>query len=85
MNSQKKIIISMGDPAGIGPDLCIMLAEKKFNAHITIVGNSATLEDRANLYKKKIIEQKKIDKNYQRKKKMSQSNSKILSYYLNKA
>ena len=54
MNSQKKIIISMGDPAGIGPDLCIMLAEKKFNAHITIVGNSATLKDRANLYKKKI-------------------------------
>ena len=54
MNSKKKIIVSMGDPAGIGPDLCIMLAEKKFNAHITIVGNSSTLKNRANLHNKKI-------------------------------
>ena len=32
-----KLIITAGDPAGVGLDLCVMLAFKKFQANITII------------------------------------------------
>lgn len=41
------IVISSGEPAGIGPDLCILLAAKKFPAFITILGDKKALSDRA--------------------------------------
>jgi len=50
----KKILISCGDPSGIGPDLCINLAYKKFNAQITVIGSSKVIYDRARILKKKI-------------------------------
>jgi len=50
----KKIIINIGEPAGIGPDLCIMLAYKKFNAALLIIGNKKVLEERAMLLNKQI-------------------------------
>ena len=45
----------MGDPAGIGPDLCVHLSSKKFTAEITIVGNKNVIYERAKLLGKKII------------------------------
>ena len=48
------IIINSGEPAGIGLDLCVFLAFKKFPAKITIMGNKEALIRRAKLHKKKI-------------------------------
>ena len=39
MKRLPNLIITSGDPAGIGLDLCVMLAFKKFMANITIIGN----------------------------------------------
>ena len=50
----KKILITCGDPSGIGPDLCINLAYKSFPAEITVIGSSKVILDRAKLLKKKI-------------------------------
>ena len=50
----KKIIITTGDPAGIGLDLCIKLAYKKFPANVTVIGNLHALKNRAKFYKKKL-------------------------------
>ncbi|MDC0127142.1 4-hydroxythreonine-4-phosphate dehydrogenase PdxA [Methylophilaceae bacterium] len=49
-----KILILSGEPAGIGLDLCIKLAYKKFPAAITILANHNAILDRARLYNKKI-------------------------------
>jgi len=59
-NKNKKIFINLGDPAGIGPDLCVYLANKKFSAEIVIVGNKKTILDRAKLLNKKISFTSKI-------------------------
>ena len=49
-----KILIISGEPAGIGLDLCLKLAYKKFNAEITILANRNALLDRARLQKKEV-------------------------------
>jgi 4-hydroxythreonine-4-phosphate dehydrogenase len=49
-----KILIVSGEPAGIGLDLCLKLAYKKFDAEITILTNRNAILDRARLQKKKI-------------------------------
>jgi 4-hydroxythreonine-4-phosphate dehydrogenase len=49
-----KIIIPSGEPAGIGLDLCINLAYKKFPAEISILANHNAILDRAKLQNKKI-------------------------------
>ena len=49
-----KILIVSGEPAGIGLDLCVELAYKKFDAEISILTNCIALLDRARLQKKKI-------------------------------
>jgi len=49
-----KILIVSGEPAGIGLDLCLKLAYKKFDAEITILTNRNAIIDRARLQKKKI-------------------------------
>lgn len=55
MSSKKiKIIITSGDPAGIGLDLCIQLAYKRFPAHITVIGNINALKARAKIHNKSI-------------------------------
>ena len=48
------LIITSGDPAGIGLDLCVMLAFKKFMADITIIGNKDAIFSRARQQKKNI-------------------------------
>ena len=47
------LIITSGDPAGIGLDLCVMLAFKKFLANITIIGNKDAILSRAKQHEKK--------------------------------
>lgn len=42
-----RIAITSGEPAGIGPDLCLMLAEKVLDADITILGDIDMLSSRA--------------------------------------
>ena len=54
------LIITAGDPAGIGPDLCVMLAFKKFPANITIIGNKDAILARARQHRKNISFTKKI-------------------------
>jgi len=49
-----KILIISGEPAGIGLDLCLKLAYKKFDAEITILTNRNALLDRARLQKKEV-------------------------------
>jgi len=56
----KKIIITTGDPAGIGLDLCIKLAYKKFPANVTVIGNLHALKNRAKFYKKNITVKKNL-------------------------
>ena len=48
------IVISSGEPAGIGLDLCVLLSTKKFPAFITVVGDKNALTDRANRLNKSI-------------------------------
>ena len=54
MKRLPNLIITSGDPAGIGLDLCVMLAFKKFLANITIIGNKNAILSRAKLLKKDI-------------------------------
>ena len=54
-NNIAKILIVSGEPAGIGLDLCIQLARKKFNAEITILANQKAILDRAKMHNKKIM------------------------------
>lgn len=42
-----RIGITSGEPAGIGPDLCIMLAQQSINAEMTIIGDITLLAERA--------------------------------------
>jgi 4-hydroxythreonine-4-phosphate dehydrogenase len=55
MKRLPNLIITSGEPAGIGPDLCVMLAFKKFMANITIIGNKNAILSRARQQKKNII------------------------------
>jgi len=42
-----RIVITSGEPAGIGPDLCLMLADQNLPADITIIGDIHMLSARA--------------------------------------
>ena len=54
MKRLPNLIITSGDPAGIGLDLCVMLAFEKFPANITIFGNRDAILLRARQLKKDI-------------------------------
>jgi 4-hydroxythreonine-4-phosphate dehydrogenase len=47
MNHLPRLVLTPGEPAGIGPDICIMLAQKQFAAEIVVVANSDMLLARA--------------------------------------
>lgn len=49
--STPRIIISTGEPAGIGPDITVQIAQKDINADIVAVGDPDLLENRAALLK----------------------------------
>ena len=42
-----RIAITTGEPAGIGPDICLALAECRFNAEIVLIGDPQLLVERA--------------------------------------
>jgi len=42
-----KIAITAGEPAGIGPDLCVMAAQRPWNALLVVVGDAQMLRARA--------------------------------------
>lgn len=46
-NALPRIAITAGEPAGIGPDLCIMLAQTALKAQIAVIANSEMLQARA--------------------------------------
>jgi 4-hydroxythreonine-4-phosphate dehydrogenase len=47
MKRLPRIAITAGEPAGIGPDLCVMLQQQQFAADITLVADSALFVSRA--------------------------------------
>ena len=42
-----RIVITSGEPAGIGPDICVLLAQRDIKADITIIGDADMLAARA--------------------------------------
>lgn len=46
-NTLPRIAITAGEPAGIGPDLCVLLAHRPLNAHIVIIADRDMLLARA--------------------------------------
>ena len=42
-----KIIVTSGEPAGIGPDVCLHLLKAKLPAHISVLGDSVVFGQRA--------------------------------------
>ena len=46
-NPLPRIVISSGEPAGIGPDLCAMLVSHQFKADITVICDAQVLQTRA--------------------------------------
>ncbi len=47
MRPLPRIAITSGEPAGIGPDICVLLLQHKFAASITIIGDASMLQERA--------------------------------------
>lgn len=47
MTGIPRIVITPGEPAGIGPDLCIMLAQRDHDAELVIAADPALMEMRA--------------------------------------
>ena len=45
----KRIAVTAGEPAGIGPDLCLALAHQDLPAELIVIGNRALLAERAQL------------------------------------
>ena len=48
------LVVTAGEPAGIGPELCLALAESKWAEHIVIIADPDLLNERAALLNKKI-------------------------------
>lgn len=44
-----RILLTMGEPAGIGPDLCVLVARKPFPCELVAVGDPQLLAERAQL------------------------------------
>ncbi|MDP0588560.1 MAG: 4-hydroxythreonine-4-phosphate dehydrogenase PdxA [Candidatus Endonucleobacter bathymodioli] len=42
-----RLAITAGEPAGIGPDICLMMAQEKFDAQLVIIADPELLADRA--------------------------------------
>jgi 4-hydroxythreonine-4-phosphate dehydrogenase len=42
-----RIAIASGEPAGIGPDLCLALTQRRFDAELVVIGDPQLLADRA--------------------------------------
>ncbi len=47
MTNLPRLVVTSGEPAGIGPDLALMLAQKDYPAQITVIGSFDLLRQRA--------------------------------------
>lgn len=47
MATPARIVITSGEPAGIGPDLCALIAQKSFDADIIVIGDPEVIQSRA--------------------------------------
>src|SRR6202163_3304307 len=47
MTARPAIAVTIGEPAGIGPDLCVRLAERTWPARMVLVGDIELLRERA--------------------------------------
>jgi 4-hydroxythreonine-4-phosphate dehydrogenase len=47
MSARPTIAVTSGEPAGIGPDLCVRLAEKRWPARMVLIGDIEWLRERA--------------------------------------
>lgn len=41
------VAVTAGEPAGIGPDLCVMLAQRRLPARVVVIADATLLRDRA--------------------------------------
>jgi 4-hydroxythreonine-4-phosphate dehydrogenase len=48
-NTLPRIVMTSGEPAGIGPDLCALLAKRELPCRLTVLGDPAVLAVRARL------------------------------------
>jgi len=46
-NSLQPIAVTSGEPAGVGPDVCLALARKRFAARVVVLGDREMLQSRA--------------------------------------
>lgn len=61
-SSEPIIVVTSGEPAGIGPDICLDLAEVDLPCRVVVLGNEVVLKQRANLLNR-IIEIVEFDPN----------------------
>src|ERR1019366_4185968 len=47
MNANAPIAVTLGEPAGIGPDLCVRLSERRWPSRLIGIGDIELLRDRA--------------------------------------
>ena len=51
MRTQSSLAVTVGEPSGVGVDLCVMMAHKPFAHAITVIADSDVLYERAELRK----------------------------------
>lgn len=47
LSRQPLVAVTAGEPAGIGPDLCALLAQRRLPARVVVIADQALLRDRA--------------------------------------
>ena len=47
LTNRKPLVITAGEPAGIGPDLCLALAQTEWSERVVIIADAGLLESRA--------------------------------------
>ena len=47
MTLRPTLAITVGEPAGIGPDICVRLAERRWPARLVLLGDIELLRERA--------------------------------------
>ena len=50
----KKTLITLGEPAGIGPDLCVLLSEKYLTKNLIVIADPELIRNSAKTLKKNI-------------------------------
>jgi len=48
------IVVSSGEPAGIGPDICLALARRRFSARLVVLADLGLMQERARLLRAEV-------------------------------